>query len=94
MSPCPYTLSPGRAKMSVSGPCTSKPNQPPAPSTSSSPSPSTPSTPSVSPGPHKVHRARKTMNRPPLGQMGHVDALAVSRTPSGSYLSSDSETGQ
>ncbi|MED6291325.1 hypothetical protein CHARACLAT_022394, partial [Characodon lateralis] len=92
MSPCPYTLSPGRAKMSVSGPCTSKPNPPPAPSTSSSPSPSTPSTPSVSPGPHKVHRARKTMNRPPLGQMGHVDALAVSRTPSGSCLSSDSET--
>ncbi|KAM4725704.1 histone-lysine N-methyltransferase EHMT2 isoform 2-T2 [Anableps anableps] len=95
MSPCPYTsspLSPGRAKMSVSGPSTSKATLPPALSTSSSPSPSAPSTPSVSPGPPKIHRARKTMNRPPLSQVSHVDALAVSGTPSGSSLSSDSET--
>uniref|UniRef100_A0A3Q2QFF9 Euchromatic histone-lysine N-methyltransferase 2 n=1 Tax=Fundulus heteroclitus TaxID=8078 RepID=A0A3Q2QFF9_FUNHE len=92
MSPCPYTsspLSPGRAKMSISGPSTSKSN---LPSTSSSPSPSAPSTPSASPGPHKIHRARKTMNRPPFGQMNHTDPPAVSGTPSGSCLSSDSET--
>ncbi|KAM4550671.1 histone-lysine N-methyltransferase EHMT2 [Fundulus diaphanus] len=92
MSPCPYTsspLSPGRAKMSISGPSTSKSN---LPSTSSSPSPSAPSTPSASPGPHKIHRARKTMNRPPFGQMNHADPPAVSGTPSGSCLSSDSET--
>ncbi|XP_014906478.1 histone-lysine N-methyltransferase EHMT2 isoform X3 [Poecilia latipinna] len=91
MSPSAYTsspLSPGRAKMSVSGPSTSKANLPPAPSASSSPSPSAPSTPSASPGPHKIHRARKTMNRPPLGQVSHVDALAATTTPSGS----DSET--
>ncbi|XP_014865303.1 PREDICTED: histone-lysine N-methyltransferase EHMT2 isoform X3 [Poecilia mexicana] len=91
MSPSAYTsspLSPGRAKMSVSGPSTSKANLPPAPSASSSPSPSAPSTPSASPGPHKIHRARKTMNRPPLGQVSHVDALAATVTPSGS----DSET--
>ncbi|XP_032437126.1 histone-lysine N-methyltransferase EHMT2 isoform X2 [Xiphophorus hellerii] len=89
MSPSPYTsspLSPGRAKMSVSGPSTSKANLPPAPSASSSPSPSAPSTPAASPGPHKIHRARKTMNRPPLAQVSHVDALAA--TASGS----DSET--
>ncbi|XP_008420982.1 histone-lysine N-methyltransferase EHMT2 isoform X3 [Poecilia reticulata] len=89
MSPSAYTLSPlspGRAKMSVSGPSTSKVNLPPAPSASSSPSPSASSTPSASPGPHKIHRARKTMNRPPLGQVSHVDALTA--TPSGS----DSET--
>ncbi|XP_054879673.1 histone-lysine N-methyltransferase EHMT2 isoform X5 [Poeciliopsis prolifica] len=91
MSPSPYTsspLSPGRAKMSVSGPSTSKANFPPAPSASSSPSPSAPSTPSASPGPHKIHRARKTMNRPPPAQVSHVDALAATATPAGS----DSET--
>ncbi|XP_038133002.1 histone-lysine N-methyltransferase EHMT2 [Cyprinodon tularosa] len=95
MSPCPYTsspLSPGRAKMSVSGPSTSKSNLPSAPSTSSSPSLSASSTPSVSPGPHKIHRARKTMTRPASSQIGHVDTLAASRTPSGSCVSSDSET--
>ncbi|XP_043994024.1 histone-lysine N-methyltransferase EHMT2 isoform X7 [Gambusia affinis] len=91
MSPSPYSsspLSPGRAKMSVSGPSTSKANLPPAPSASSSPSPSAPSTPSASPGPHKIHRARKTMNRPPLAQVSQVDVLAATAAPSGS----DSET--
>nr|XP_046272928.1 histone-lysine N-methyltransferase EHMT2 isoform X2 [Scatophagus argus] len=81
------TLSPGRAKMSVSGPGSSKSALAPAPSSSSSSSSATTSSsPSVSPAPHKIHRARKTMNRPPPGQMSHVEAPV---TPSGS---SDSET--
>ncbi|KAK7906979.1 hypothetical protein WMY93_015591 [Mugilogobius chulae] len=53
--------SPGRAKMSVSGPGSSKSSLPPAPL--SSPGAASPS---GSPGPTKIHRARKTMNRPPL----------------------------
>lgn len=52
--------------MSLSGPAGSKP-VPPSPFSAScgtaSPSPS------VSPAPHKIHRARKTMNRPPPGQV-------------------------
>ncbi|XP_017285070.1 histone-lysine N-methyltransferase EHMT2 isoform X5 [Kryptolebias marmoratus] len=86
------TLSPGRAKMSVSGPSTSKSIHSPAPSSSSSSSSSatvSPS-PSVSPGPHKIHRARKTMNRPPIGQLSHADAPAASG--SSTCLSSDAES--
>ncbi|XP_039978265.1 histone-lysine N-methyltransferase EHMT2 isoform X3 [Xiphias gladius] len=90
------TLSPGRAKMSVSGPGSSKSVLPPAPSSSSSSSSSAKasSSPSVSTAPPKIHRARKTMNRPPPGQMSHVEAPVAPVTPSGSStcLSSDSET--
>ncbi|XP_029023352.1 histone-lysine N-methyltransferase EHMT2 isoform X2 [Betta splendens] len=78
------TLSPGRAKMSVSGPGSSKSVLQPAPSSCSS-------SPSVSPAPPKIHRARKTMNRPPLGQISHVDAPGTSSGPCTSF-SSDSET--
>ncbi|XP_070841233.1 histone-lysine N-methyltransferase EHMT2 isoform X4 [Chaetodon trifascialis] len=87
------TLSPGRAKMSVSGPGSSKSVLAPAPlsSSSSSSSAAASSSPSVSPAPPKIHRARKTMNRPPPAQVSHVEAPV---TPSGSSacLSSDSET--
>ncbi|KAK2830574.1 hypothetical protein Q5P01_018505 [Channa striata] len=84
------TLSPGRAKMSVSGPGSSKSVLP----SSSSSSATASSSPSVSPAPPKIHRARKTMNRPPPGQMSHVEAPVASGTPLGSSasLSSDSET--
>ncbi|XP_074543078.1 histone-lysine N-methyltransferase EHMT2 isoform X2 [Halichoeres trimaculatus] len=80
-------LSPGRAKMSVSGPGSSKSISGPTPSSSSAVASSSPS---VSPAPHKIHRARKTMNRPPLGQMSNFESTV---TPSGSSasLSSDSE---
>ncbi|XP_056876820.1 histone-lysine N-methyltransferase EHMT2 isoform X3 [Takifugu flavidus] len=71
-SPTSITLSPGRAKMSLSGPAGSKPI-PPSPFSTSSCGTASPS-PSVSPAPHKIHRARKTMNRPPPGQMSHVVA--------------------
>ncbi|XP_029976356.1 histone-lysine N-methyltransferase EHMT2 isoform X2 [Salarias fasciatus] len=88
------TLSPGRAKMSVSGPGSSKSVLPPVPSSSTSSSATASPSPSVSPAPPKIHRARKTMNRPPIGQLSHVEAPAGSVTPSGSTisLSSDSET--
>ncbi|XP_041867898.1 histone-lysine N-methyltransferase EHMT2 isoform X2 [Melanotaenia boesemani] len=88
------SLSPGRAKMSVSGPASSKSIFPPAPSSSSSSSATASSSPSVSPGPPKIHRARKTMNRPPPGQMSHIEVPATSATPSGSsaFFSSNSET--
>ncbi|KAM9384369.1 histone-lysine N-methyltransferase EHMT2 isoform 2-T2 [Pholidichthys leucotaenia] len=77
------TLSPGRAKMSVSGPGSNKSILPPVPSSSAS------SSPSASPSQTKIHRARKTMNRPPLGQMCHIEGPVRSVTPSGL---SDSET--
>ncbi|XP_054461988.1 histone-lysine N-methyltransferase EHMT2 isoform X1 [Anoplopoma fimbria] len=90
------TLSPGRAKMSVSGPGSSKSVLAPAPSSSfssssssSSSSATASSSPSVSPAPPKIHRARKTMNRPPLGQMSHGEAPVAPVIPS---ASSDSET--
>ncbi|XP_047461655.1 histone-lysine N-methyltransferase EHMT2 isoform X2 [Mugil cephalus] len=89
---CPstsLTVPPGRAKMSVSGPGSSKSILPPAPSSSSSSSATASSSPSVSPAPPKIHRARKTMNRPPPGQTSHIEPPAGSATPSGS---SDSET--
>ncbi|XP_026156563.1 histone-lysine N-methyltransferase EHMT2 isoform X2 [Mastacembelus armatus] len=87
------TLSPGRAKMSVSGPGSSKSILSSAPSSSSS-SAAAYSSPSVSPTPTKIHRARKTMNRPPPGQTTHNETPAAPVTPSGSSasLSSDSET--
>ncbi|XP_065804383.1 histone-lysine N-methyltransferase EHMT2 isoform X1 [Labrus bergylta] len=84
-------LSPGRAKMSVSGPGSSKSIPGPALSSSSSSSATASSSPSVSPGPPKIHRARKTMNRPPLGQMNNFESPVAPSGPSVS-LSSDSET--
>ncbi|XP_044026576.1 histone-lysine N-methyltransferase EHMT2 isoform X3 [Siniperca chuatsi] len=93
------SLSPGRAKMSVSGPGSSKSVPAHSPSScssssSSSSSATASSSPSVSPGPPKIHRARKTMNRPPPGQMSHVETPVASVTHSGSSacLSSDPET--
>ncbi|XP_005936323.1 histone-lysine N-methyltransferase EHMT2 isoform X1 [Haplochromis burtoni] len=88
------TLSPGRAKMSVSGPGSSKSVLPPGPPSSSSSSSTTAaSSPSVSPAPPKIHRARKTMNRPPPGQISQIEGPVASVTPSGSSasLSSHSE---
>ncbi|XP_061520991.1 histone-lysine N-methyltransferase EHMT2 [Phycodurus eques] len=76
------TLSPGRAKMSVSGPVSSKPVLPSPPPSSSSPS--------VLSDPPKIHRARKTMTRLPPMQRSHTDTPAAPVTPSGS--SSDTET--
>ncbi|KAM8766925.1 histone-lysine N-methyltransferase EHMT2 isoform 1-T1 [Acanthopagrus schlegelii] len=99
MSPSPSTsssLSPGRAKMSVSGPGSNKTVHAPAPSSSSSSSSSstssssatTSSSPSVSPAPPKIHRARKTMNRPPPAQVSHTEAPSASSA----CLSPDAET--
>ncbi|XP_075868086.1 histone-lysine N-methyltransferase EHMT2 isoform X4 [Nelusetta ayraudi] len=85
LSPSPSTsstLSPGRAKMSVSGPASSK--SVPTSASSSSTSATASSSPSISPALHKIHRARKTMNRPPPGQMSHVEAPLKPVTPSGS----------
>ncbi|XP_041664558.1 histone-lysine N-methyltransferase EHMT2 isoform X2 [Cheilinus undulatus] len=93
-SPSPSTsstLSPGRAKMSVSGPGSSKSIPGASPSSSSSSSATAPSSPSVSPGPPKIHRARKTMNRPPIGQMSNFESPAAPSGSSASF-SSDSET--
>ncbi|KAM3858182.1 histone-lysine N-methyltransferase EHMT2 [Diretmus argenteus] len=64
-SPSTSTSSPCRAKMSVSGPGSSKSVLPPAPSSSSSSSNATSFYSSFSNAPPKIHRARKTMNRPP-----------------------------
>ncbi|XP_019726342.1 histone-lysine N-methyltransferase EHMT2 [Hippocampus comes] len=75
-------LSPGRAKMSVSGPISSKPVLP-----SALPSCSSPSTLSEPP---KIHRARKTMTRLPPMQRSQIDTAPAPVTPSGS--SSDTET--
>ncbi|TMS18641.1 Histone-lysine N-methyltransferase EHMT2 [Larimichthys crocea] len=85
-------LSPGRAKMSVSGPGSSKSVPAPGPSSSSSSSSSSATASSApSSAPTKIHRARKTMNRPPPGQISHIEGPV---TPSGSSacLSSDAET--
>ncbi|XP_051927506.1 histone-lysine N-methyltransferase EHMT2 [Hippocampus zosterae] len=75
-------LSPGRAKMSVSGPISSKPVLP-----SALPSCSSPSTLSEPP---KIHRARKTMTRLPPIQRSQIDTTPAPVTPSGSL--SDTET--
>ncbi|XP_035379185.1 histone-lysine N-methyltransferase EHMT2 isoform X1 [Electrophorus electricus] len=71
----------GRAKMSVCGP-------------GSKVQPSTPSSvPSASSGPPpKVHRARKTMNRPPLAQVRSFEAAAVTPDKPVTSGSSDTET--
>ncbi|XP_023265917.1 histone-lysine N-methyltransferase EHMT2-like [Seriola lalandi dorsalis] len=74
-SPSTSTVSPGRAKMSVSGPGSSKSTLPPAPSCSSA---TASSSPSISPAPPKIHRARKTMNRPPPGQVNIEGSLNMS----------------
>ncbi|XP_049607902.1 histone-lysine N-methyltransferase EHMT2 isoform X1 [Syngnathus scovelli] len=76
------TLSPGRAKMSVSGPISTKPVLPSPPPSSSSPS-------ALSESP-KIHRARKTMSRLSPMQMSQTDTPTRPVTPSGS--SSDTET--
>uniref|UniRef100_A0AAV2K5Q8 Histone-lysine N-methyltransferase EHMT2 n=1 Tax=Knipowitschia caucasica TaxID=637954 RepID=A0AAV2K5Q8_KNICA len=65
--------SPGRAKMSVSGPGSSKSSLPPAPLSSSGAA-----SPSGSPGPTKIHRARKTMNRPPFAQISQISGPQTS----------------
>ncbi|KAF5894567.1 histone-lysine N-methyltransferase EHMT2-like, partial [Clarias magur] len=57
----------GRAKMSVSGP--------------SSKTPVSPSPPSTSGPPPKVHRARKTMNRPPISQVRSVQTAVTNEKP-------------
>ncbi|CAL8365733.1 unnamed protein product [Arctogadus glacialis] len=86
-----FSSSPGRAKMSVSGPGTSKSTLPPAPPSSSS---SSSSSLAVSGPPPKVHRARKTMNRPPPAQLSRVEAPIFLVMPSGpsACLLSQSET--
>ncbi|XP_061673321.1 histone-lysine N-methyltransferase EHMT2 [Syngnathoides biaculeatus] len=63
------TLSPGRAKMSVSGPVSSKPVLPSGPPSCSSPS--------ILSDPPKIHRARKTMTRlPPMqGSVKSVESI-------------------
>ncbi|XP_077600144.1 histone-lysine N-methyltransferase EHMT2 [Stigmatopora nigra] len=76
------TMSPGRAKMSVSGPVSNKHVLPSTPPCSSSPSGLL--------DPPKIHRARKTMTRAPTMQRSQNDTPTSPVTPSGS--SSDSET--
>ncbi|KAK3526459.1 hypothetical protein QTP70_027719, partial [Hemibagrus guttatus] len=71
----------GRAKMSVCGP-TSKTPVSPSPSIMSSP-------PSTSSPPPKVHRARKTMNRPPISQVRTVQATVTPEKPKTSSVSDD-----
>nr|XP_020453080.1 histone-lysine N-methyltransferase EHMT2 isoform X2 [Monopterus albus] len=87
-------VSPGRAKMSVSGPGSNKAILPPGGSSSSSSSATASSSPSVFPDPPKIHRARKTMNRPPPWQTSHVEAPVprVTASASSAFLSPDSET--
>ncbi|KAL7858805.1 hypothetical protein AOLI_G00189070 [Acnodon oligacanthus] len=75
----------GRAKMSVCGPGSKNPA--PSSSSLSSPSSSSSSTP-----PPKVHRARKTMNRPPLTQVRSVEASAVTPVKPAASSSSESDT--
>ncbi|KAG7324667.1 hypothetical protein KOW79_012683 [Hemibagrus wyckioides] len=71
----------GRAKMSVCGPA-SKTQVSPSPSVISSP-------PSTSSPPPKVHRARKTMNRPPISQVRTVQATVTPEKPKTSSVSDD-----
>ncbi|XP_052439920.1 histone-lysine N-methyltransferase EHMT2 isoform X3 [Carassius gibelio] len=65
----------GRAKMSVCGP-SSKTTPSSSSSSSLSSSSSSSAMPSAGP-PAKVHRARKTMNRPPFPQMKSVESIAA-----------------
>ncbi|XP_030645115.1 histone-lysine N-methyltransferase EHMT2 [Chanos chanos] len=71
---------PGRAKMSVSGPVSKAPlsTSSSLPSSSSSPSSAPPA--SATPPP-KIHRARKTMNRPPPTQVRCIKAAIVPVEP-------------
>lgn len=62
-----------RAKMSVSGPGSSKALLLP---------PSSSSPPLISAPPTKIHRARKTMNRPPMSQIRCIESPIVPVTPS------------
>ncbi|KTG04220.1 hypothetical protein cypCar_00032063 [Cyprinus carpio] len=75
----PSTSSPssasGRAKMSVCGP--SSKTTPSSSSSSSLSSSSSSSAQSSAGPPAKVHRARKTMNRPPFPQMKSVETIAA-----------------
>ncbi|XP_060771448.1 LOW QUALITY PROTEIN: histone-lysine N-methyltransferase EHMT2 [Neoarius graeffei] len=71
----------GRAKMSVWGPGSKTPVSPSSSSMSSPPSTSSP--------PPKVHRARKTMNRPPVSQVRTVQNAV---TPDKPKTSSTSDT--
>ncbi|XP_024920645.1 histone-lysine N-methyltransferase EHMT2 isoform X1 [Cynoglossus semilaevis] len=88
------TLSPVRAKMSVSGPCSSKSA---LPSTSSSSlfssSATASSSSSVSATPPKIHRARKTMNRPPPpGQSSQTESSVAPGAHSETSATYDPET--
>ncbi|XP_042601842.1 putative protein TPRXL [Cyprinus carpio] len=65
----------GRAKMSVCGP--SSKTTPSSSSSSSLSSSSSSSAQSSAGPPAKVHRARKTMNRPPFPQMKSVETIAA-----------------
>ncbi|KAK2834032.1 hypothetical protein Q7C36_014733 [Tachysurus vachellii] len=71
----------GRAKMSVCGPASKTPVSPSSSIMSPPPSTSTP--------PPKVHRARKTMNRPPISQVRSVQATVTPEKPKTSSTSDD-----
>ncbi|MCI4381404.1 hypothetical protein PGIGA_G00251300 [Pangasianodon gigas] len=73
----------GRAKMSVCGPGSKTPVSPSSTLMSSPPSTSSP--------PPKVHRARKTMNRPPISQMRTVQTAVTPDKPKTSSTS-DADT--
>ncbi|XP_053718857.1 histone-lysine N-methyltransferase EHMT2 isoform X1 [Synchiropus splendidus] len=82
--------SPGRAKMSVSGPSGCSKSAPSLSSSSSPPSSAaTACSPSVSPNTAKVHRARKTMNRPVLAKKISSERPV---TPSGSSAAASPDT--
>ncbi|XP_076006071.1 histone-lysine N-methyltransferase EHMT2 isoform X2 [Genypterus blacodes] len=83
-------LSPGRAKMSVSGPGSSKSGLPSTPPSSSASPTTASSSPSVSTAPPKIHRARKTMNRPSPMQANRAETPVTPSGPS-ACLSSGSE---
>ncbi|XP_053092679.1 histone-lysine N-methyltransferase EHMT2 isoform X2 [Pangasianodon hypophthalmus] len=73
----------GRAKMSVCGPGSKTPVSPSSTIMSSPPSTSSP--------PPKVHRARKTMNRPPISQVRTVQTAVTPDKPKTSSTS-DADT--
>ncbi|MCJ8735527.1 hypothetical protein PDJAM_G00248110 [Pangasius djambal] len=73
----------GRAKMSVCGPGSKTPVSPSSTLMSSPPSTSSP--------PPKVHRARKTMNRPPISQVRTVQTAVTADKPKTSSTS-DADT--
>ncbi|XP_049329095.1 histone-lysine N-methyltransferase EHMT2-like [Astyanax mexicanus] len=83
--PSSPSASSGRAKMSVCGPGSKNPS-------SSSSSSSLSSSSSSSAPPPKVHRARKTMNRPPITQVRSVESSAASpvKPATGSPVEPDS----